>query len=152
MKGMEQRNVAREALRGLFHSQEEPYAGADRANAARIVALLWGLSGLMALAFLPLDPPTEAVGGAGWAVAGILVAASLAGARHLLRRATPLGFNELLALSYLGLLQVFFLEWLAGGARSPHANLYLLWVGAAAGIHPPRRALTFLVVAALAAF
>jgi len=150
--GVEDSGAAREALRALRRSQDEPYAGADRANASRILALLWLLSGVLTLAFLPFDPPTEAIGAGGWVVAGGLVAASLVGARHLLRRHPPLGFNEVLGLSYLGLGQVFCLEWLAGGAGSPYQNLYLLWLGSAMGIHPPRRALTFLVVTAIATF
>jgi diguanylate cyclase (GGDEF)-like protein len=46
---------------------------------------------------------------------------------------------------------VTLLQWLAGGAGSPYQKLYFLWVGAAMGIHPPRRALTFLGATALAA-
>jgi diguanylate cyclase (GGDEF)-like protein len=144
--------AAREALRALRRSQDEPYAGADRINAGRIVALLWLLTGVLTLAFLPFDPPTEMIGAAGWVGAGVVVAASLLGARHLLRRDPPLGFDRLLGLSYLGLAQVLCLEWLAGGTSTPYQNLYLLWLGSAMGIHPPRRALTFLAVTALAAF
>ena len=129
----------------------QTYAGADQGNAARIVALLWVLSGLLALAFLPFDPPTAAIGPAGWAIAGVLVAGSLVGGRSVLRRRPPPRFAVLLALSYLGLAQVAALEWLAGGAGSAYQNLYLLWVGSAMGIHPPRRALTFLGATVLVA-
>jgi diguanylate cyclase (GGDEF)-like protein len=122
----------------------QTYAGADRGNAARIVALLWVLSGVLALAFLPFDHPTVATGPTGWALAAGLVAGSLVGGRHVLRRQPPPGFTDLLALSYLGLAQVAALEWFAGGAGSAYQNLYLLWVGSAMGIHPPRRALAFL--------
>ena len=129
----------------------QTYAGADQGNAARIVALLWVLSGLLALAFLPFDPPTAAIGPAGWAIAGALVAGSLVGGRSVLRRRPPPRFAVLLALSYLGLAQVAALEWLAGGAESAYQNLYLLWLGSAMGIHPPRRALTFLGATVLVA-
>ena len=129
----------------------QTYAGADQGNAARIVALLWVLSGLLALAFLPFDPPTAAIGPAGWAIAGVLVAGSLVGGRAVRRRRPPPRFAVLLALSYLGLGQVAALEWLAGGAGSAYQSLYLLWVGSAMGIHPPRRALTFLGATVLVA-
>jgi diguanylate cyclase (GGDEF)-like protein len=129
----------------------QTYAGADQGNAARIVALIWVLSGLLTLAFLPLDPPTAAIGSAGWVLAGGLVVGSLVGGRSVLHRQPPPRFAALLALSYLGLAQAAGLEWLAGGAGSAYQNLYLLWVSSAMGVHPPRRALTFLGAAVLVA-
>jgi diguanylate cyclase (GGDEF)-like protein len=155
MRITERPDIGREILRGLRGARErqvDPYAGADLANAGRILALMWLLSGMLALAFFPFDPPTEPVGSAGWLVAGLLVAASVATARRLRRRQPPLGFNDLLALSYLGLGQVALLVWLGGGQGSAYPELYMLWIGAGMGIHPPRRALTFLGVAALVAF
>ena len=150
----EQRNdIRQELMKGLNEAwrQDDPYAGADRANAGRIVAALWLLSAILSLCFLPLDPPTEAIGSAGWIVAGVLIAASVVGARHLLRRDPPLDFNELLGLSYLGLAQVAILTWLGGGAGSAYETLYLLWVGSGMGIHPPRRAFAFLAATGVAA-
>jgi diguanylate cyclase (GGDEF)-like protein len=81
----------------------------------------------------------------------VLLAASVYGALRLLRRDPPLSFNELLVLSYLGLVQVATLTWLAGGADSAYEALFVLWVGSAMGIHPPRRAFLFLVATAAAA-
>src|SRR5688500_14128806 len=149
----ERRDVRRELLRGLGASlnAEDPYAGADLANAGRVVAALWLLSAILSLCFFPLDPPTEAIGPPGWAVAGVLLAASVYGALRLLRRDPPLSFDELLVLSYLGLAQVATLTWLAGGADSAYETLFVLWVGSAMGIHPPRRAFLFLVATAAAA-
>jgi diguanylate cyclase (GGDEF)-like protein len=153
MTSEQRRDVREELLRGLGASwkAEDPYAGADLANAGRVVAALWLLSALLALCFFPLDPPTEAIGAAGWAVAGVLVAAAVLGAVRLLRRDPPLGFSELLVLSYVGLAQVAILTWLAGGAGSAYEGLYFLWVGSAMGIHPPRRAFVFLAVTAAVA-
>lgn len=151
----EHREFGREVLRRLGAVRsggQDPYAGGDRANAGRILALLWLLSALLTLGFLPLDPPTEAIGAAGWMLASALVAASVFGARRLLRRDPPLSYNDLLALSYLGLAQVALLQWLGGGPDSIYSQLFLLWIGSAMGIHPPRRALTFLVVAVAVAF
>lgn len=145
------RDILRE-LRTLRGDRQDPYAGADKANAGRILGLLWMLSGLLTLSFFPFDSPTEAIGGAGWAIAAVIVGFSVIGALRLLRRQPPLGFNELLVLSYLGLVQVGLLQWLSGGAGSAYEGLYLLWVGSAMGIHPPRRGLAFLAVTALIAF
>jgi diguanylate cyclase (GGDEF)-like protein len=148
-------DLAREIMNGLRAVRRrdvDPYAGADRSNAGRIVALLWLLSAALTLGFLPFDPPTDAIGPAGWPVAGAVVAVSVVGALRLLRREPPLGFNDLLALSYLGLGQVALLQWLGGGTDSAYQDLYLLWLGSAMGIHPPRRGLVFLAVTVLAAF
>jgi diguanylate cyclase (GGDEF)-like protein len=148
----EQSHLRRELIRALQGGDgfdADPYAGSDRANATRIVALLWLLSAVLAITFLPFDPPTEAIGGAGWALAGVIIGGSLVGARRLLRH-RPLSFNRLLQLSYLGLAQVAVLVWLGGGAGSAYENLFLLWVGSGTGIHPPRRALAYLAATGLA--
>jgi diguanylate cyclase (GGDEF)-like protein len=148
----------REAREGILRrvralgGRKDPYAGADKVNAARAVAGLWVLSAVITAAFLPLDPPTVAIGSAGWAVGAAVVLAALVGARWLLRRDPPLDFDGLLLISYLGLVQVGLLQWLAGGVGADYEELYFLWIASAMGVHPPARALTFLLVAGLAAF
>ncbi len=127
------------------------YEGVDRVNAARLVAILAALSGLLTLAYLAFDPPTEAIGSAGWPVAGALTLAQVGCGAVLLRDRWRPGFNGLLVLSYLGLASVAVMVWLAGGTRTPYESLYLLWLGSAVGVHPPRRALTFLAFTAGAA-
>jgi diguanylate cyclase (GGDEF)-like protein len=141
-----------EAVRRLIRGAGRPYAGADRTNASRIVALMWFLSGLLTLIYLPFDPPTEAVGAVGWALAGGLIVTSTLGSRWVLRADPPPSFNVLLALSYLGLVQILFLQWLAGGTDSAYRELALVWLASAAGVHPPRRALTFLGATVVAVF
>jgi diguanylate cyclase (GGDEF)-like protein len=135
----------------LFARQADPYAGADRANAVRLVALLWVLSSLLTLLFLPFDHPTAQIGAAGWAIAGVLILGGFAGALYLVRRRPEPGFNDLLLVSYLGLVQVGLLVWLAGGEGAAYQGLYLLWIGSAVGVHPPRRAIFYFGVALLAA-
>lgn len=127
------------------------YEGADRVNAARLVAILSALSGLLTLAYLAFDPPTEALGSAGWPIAGAVTAAQIGCGGVLLRGHWRPGFNELLLMSYLGLGSVAVMVWLAGGAGTPYESLYLLWLGSAIGVHPPRRALTFLAATAVVA-
>ena len=127
------------------------YEGADGVNADRLVGVLAALSGLLTLAYLAFAPPTEAIGSAGWAIAGALTLAEGACGAALLRGRWRPGFNGLLLLSYLGLSSVALMVWLAGGTGTPYESLYLLWLGSAVGVHPPRRALTFLAFTAVAA-
>jgi diguanylate cyclase (GGDEF)-like protein len=141
-------SVAAAVRAALRNDQTHAYEGADPENATRLVALLRLLSGLLTLAFLPLDTPDTALGAAGVAALGLL---GIGGAIGILRRKSGLSFNALYALSYSGLIQVALLVALAGGAGSAYQLLFLLWVGSAMGVHPPRRALTFLAATALAA-
>jgi diguanylate cyclase (GGDEF)-like protein len=145
-----------ELLRSLLRSQANPYAGADLANARRLVGVLSVLSGLLAGAYLGFGPPTAAVGGAGWAVAAVVIAAQLVGLPLLLAR-HPLTFRDLLAVSYAGFAAVALLNWLmlgdadSGTTRPVYDGLILLWLGAGVGVHPPRRAVPILLVAAFTA-
>ncbi len=135
-------------LQALRTAQADQYAGADRENAARLVALLCLLIGVLSFAFLPLEPPT-ARGWFGWPLAVASGVTNVVVARWLLRADPAPEFRWLLVLSYVGLLQVAVLVWLTGGAGSAYQSLLLLWVGAGMGIHPPRRALTFLLATAV---
>jgi anti-sigma regulatory factor (Ser/Thr protein kinase)/putative methionine-R-sulfoxide reductase with GAF domain len=132
-------------LRASLARRDDPYAGADVAVARRVVPLLVLLNAVLTAAFLPMAPPDEAIGGAGWAVAGAIVLAQLVAVRRLVHPVRGASFNELLAIAYAGVAGVALLEWLAGG-HSPYMMLYLLWVGAGVGVHPPRRAAVFLLV------
>src|SRR5262245_11382098 len=52
---------------------DDPNAGADMDNASRIESLLWTLSAALMIALLPISPPTEAIGDAGWALAAAVI-------------------------------------------------------------------------------
>lgn len=144
--------LALSRLLAAFGEREDPYAGADRANAVRIVALIWLLSAVVTALFLPFDHPTAELGGAGWAVAGALIALQLATGILLRRRGSGLSFTALLGMTYLGIGVVAVMVWLSGGWLSPYAQIYLLWIGCGMGIHPPRRALTVVLAATIANF
>jgi serine phosphatase RsbU (regulator of sigma subunit)/anti-sigma regulatory factor (Ser/Thr protein kinase) len=135
----------RELLRASFRRSDDPYAGADPSAARRIAALLAGLSAVLATAFGPMSPPTEMIGGAGWAVLAAFVIACLLVVRWLADEDKPVTFNQLLAISYCGVAAVVVLEWLAGG-HSSYAALFMLALGSGVGVHPPRRAGLFLLV------
>jgi serine phosphatase RsbU (regulator of sigma subunit)/anti-sigma regulatory factor (Ser/Thr protein kinase) len=133
-------------LRASFARRDDPYAGADVAAARRLVPMLVLLNALLTAAFLPMAPPDEAIGAAGWALAAAIIVAQLVTVRRLARPEHEASWNELLAVAYAGVVCVALLEWLAGG-HSPYMMLFLLWVGAGVGVHPPRRAAVFLAVA-----
>lgn len=139
-------------LERLLTSLKDGYQGADRRNAVRLVVALWLLTGILIACFMPLEPPTEELGAAGWFIAGALAVTNVAGAMTVRRRRERVSFDALLGICYLGLVEVAALQWLGGGLGSAYQNLYLLWLGAAMGVHPPLRALTFLGATALAAF
>jgi diguanylate cyclase (GGDEF)-like protein len=127
----------------MFERREDPYEGAELATSRRVTAALLGLSALLSLAFLPLEPVDDQIGWGGWVVAGVLIAGGLAGAVAIARREPS--FDSLLAVAYLGVVGIATLNWLAGGNSSAYEDLFVLWVGAGAA-HPPRRAFTHLGV------
>jgi diguanylate cyclase (GGDEF)-like protein len=139
-------------LADAFAEREDPYAGADHANAVRIVAIILSLSGLLTAFYLPLSPPTAELGDAGWVVAGVVIAGSIVAGGLMRRRGQHLSFNALLATTYAGIATTALMAWLSGGWFSPYTQVLLLWMGAGAGIHPPRRAVTAIAVAAAVAF
>ncbi len=129
----------------------DPYAGADRQNAARLGALVVLITALLAAALLLVSPPTAAVGSVGWLIAAVNILVSVALAARM-ARGTPPSFNTLYLLAFVALAQVCLLEWLAGGRSSPYHQLYLLPAAFAGAIHPPRRVLVFFLFVVAAAF
>jgi diguanylate cyclase (GGDEF)-like protein len=127
------------------------YEGADAANATRLTGAICSLSALLAATFLPLEPPTHHLGEGGWAVAAVLIGCGLGLGALVRRKTVPISFDGLLAISYAGLAATAVLQWLGGGIEAPYSELTLLWIGAAMGVHPARRALPFLAVGMLVA-
>jgi diguanylate cyclase (GGDEF)-like protein len=140
---MSAQGAARDFVRAMFERRPDPYEGADLSVARRVTAALLGLSSLLAVLLLSFEPPDQAFGGAGWALAGPIVLAGTGGAVQVARRSP--GFDDLLLIAYIGVASVGTLNWLAGGGASGFAQLFILWVGAA-GMHPPRRGFTYLAV------
>jgi diguanylate cyclase (GGDEF)-like protein len=134
------------SLRDLFARRQDPYEGADLPTSRRIVAAMLGLTGLLTLAFLPLDHPSTHLGWRGWLIAAALIVIDLLVAKRVVDRSVALSFNALLVIAYCGVVQIVVLEWLAGGGFSAYGVLGLAWLGAGC-VHPPRR--SFPVLAAL---
>ncbi|HEX8855697.1 MAG TPA: SpoIIE family protein phosphatase [Thermoleophilaceae bacterium] len=138
------------AIRDLLRRSEQAYDGADLLTARKFVGVLWAVSGTIALGLLLVEPPTESpIGAAGWLAGVAVVGASFLGARWVLGDAEEPGFDGLLIATYAGVTQIAALEWLAGG-DSAYRALFVLWLGAGVGVHPPRRGVPFIgaVVAA----
>jgi diguanylate cyclase (GGDEF)-like protein len=129
----------------------DPYAGADRQNAARLGALVIVIVTLLLAALLPVSSPTAELGSPGWVVAAADILVGLALALRLSRGAPP-GFGTLYLIAFAALGQIVLLEWLAGGRGSPYHQLYLLPTVFVGAIHPPRRVLAFFVVMVAAAY
>ncbi len=138
-------------LKGLFARGGDPYAGADLDNARRMIALLWMLSSVLTVVFLPFWPPSANLGSAGWAVAALVVAGGAFGVWWLLDTRRAVNFNQLLAVTYGGVAQVALLDWLAGEGSVTYSGLLVLWVCSGVGLHPPRRSIVLTVVVAVAA-
>ncbi len=136
-----------ELVKAMFERRSDPYEGADWDAARRVAAAILGLSALLSLAFLPLEPVDDEIGAAGWAVAGALIVAGLAGAVAVARRRPS--FDDLLVIAYLGVAGIATLNFLAGGGSSAYEDLFVLWMAAGA-LHPPRRAVVHLGVLILA--
>ena len=138
----------RARLRPLLVTEGDPYAGGDQPTARRLGALLWLIATAIGVLLLPLSPPDEAIGGWGWLVAAMCLAGGLACARHMARH--EIGWNAMLATSYVGAAQVALLQWLAGGLGAPYAELYLVIALYAGALHPPRRLAGVLAAVAVA--
>jgi diguanylate cyclase (GGDEF)-like protein len=102
------------------------------------------------VALLPLVPPDDAIGNAGWAVAGAVLALGLLIGWRMRRVGAAVNVDELLAYSYSTLPCIALLVWLSAGAGSPYHALFVLSAIYTAAVHPPRRAIVFL--GALAVF
>jgi diguanylate cyclase (GGDEF)-like protein len=130
---------------GSTGSDAAHYAGVDADIARRMGGVIWLIGAVLALAVLPLTPPTVPLGGLGWIVAGANCLVALAGAALLLRR-RRVSFYALLAGSYLALAQIGVAQWLAGGLEAPYWELFVLPTLHVAAIHPPHRITAFMIV------
>jgi diguanylate cyclase (GGDEF)-like protein len=138
-----------QVIRTLFARRSDPYFGNDVDNARRLGGLMWLIYGTVAAILLPLAPPSGRYAAAAWVVAGSIVIGSLLTGSHWLRR--RVGFNALLAGSYLALAQLATLQALAGSGASAYQELYLLLAVYTAAVHPPRRTAPYLLLLSVAA-
>ena len=130
-------------IKAHFAPRDDPYAGGDIANAQRLGAVLWALVLVLTLGLLPLSPPNEAIGEAGWVAAAIPLAYFVALIVAMrMRRVTT--WDSMLLAAYGGVIAISAIEWLAGGVGTPYQNLLFMPVMFVAGIQPPRKTAMFL--------
>ncbi len=108
------------------------------------------IAAVIVAALLPLSPPTDRIGSAGWAIGAGMVVLGVGAGLRLLRAPSGVTPNELLLLSYLTLAQITLLQWLAG-EQAPFAELFLITALYTGSAHPPRRVAVFLLALAAAA-
>lgn len=137
-------------------AQDPPQAGAvsvydqgDVANSQQIGAILWlVLVGLICVV-LPITPPTEEVGSAGWLLAAVIVAMGLGFVALMRSERLETTWDAQLAAAYIGVLGLSLLQWSAGGLEAPYEPIVLLLVLYVAAIHPPRRTAAFMAFVAV---
>jgi diguanylate cyclase (GGDEF)-like protein len=133
-------------LRELLANGEDHYAGVDLGNASRFGGAVWIAGAALAALLLPFDPPDDALGDAGWVVAGAVIAAAVAAGLSMRRMGTSADVDKMLAFSYGALAAVAAMVWLSGGKDSPYGQLFLLGVFYTSAVHPARRVLPYLGV------
>ena len=106
-------------------SQNEAYSPEDLPTALRIGSTLWAMGMAIAILLLPLSPPDEAIGGAGW----IVTAGARRGrGRRLVRLPlprVPWTFNRLYVSSFVAVVAIGVMQWLAGGNGAPYCDMLL---------------------------
>jgi diguanylate cyclase (GGDEF)-like protein len=145
---MSRRTTILRRVLAFFARSDDPYAGGDLRQAQRLGALVWVAGTVVTLVLVPFSPPVEAIGRWGWAPTALSGSVGLIISRRLLRGS--LGWNQLLAFSYVAVAQIVLLQWLAGGSGAPYNELLIMVVVYAAGVHPPRRVLVVLAAVGVA--
>jgi diguanylate cyclase (GGDEF)-like protein len=140
------------SVRAYFARSEDPYAGGDLGNARRIGTVIWSLLVALAILLVPLNPPTDEIGAAGWAVTAGLVVAGIV-TIYGMRTGRLDSWGALLFVSCVTVVGIGVAQWLSGGQTAPYRGLLLLPVLFVAATQPPRRIAPFmgLVLVVLAA-
>jgi diguanylate cyclase (GGDEF)-like protein len=126
------------------------YDQVDTSNMQRIGAILWLVLVGLICAVLPITPPTEELGDAGWLLAAVVVAIGLGFVALMRSERLEMTWDAQLAAAYIGVLGLALLQWSAGGIEAPYEPMVLLLVLYVAAIHPPRRTAVFMAFVAAA--
>ncbi len=132
------------------------FAGAPDSYAGAVIEISQRMTGGVALicglVYLPLlviaSPPTGT--SAEWLLALAAIGVTLFGGALAVLRPSWLSWDRMAAVQWVCLAALLALIWLTGRAESPFASLMVLWMVLFAACHPPRPAVVFISVAALA--
>ena len=136
----------RDQIRAWWAPQPDPYAGGDLENARRLGSLFWGVSVLMIAALLPISPPSDAIGDAGWVLAGVTLLGAAAFTYVLAATDLVRSWNALFLAGCASVLALAELQWLAGGVDAPYEQLLLLPILFVAAVSSPRRVAAFMLL------
>jgi diguanylate cyclase (GGDEF)-like protein len=125
--------------------READYESADRQTATRAGTVVWTVALLLLLLMLPLSPPHNAIGNAGWIVAGAIAAVGIGFCWWLTRPGTEIGVDAQLGVAYAAVTAFALMQWLAGGVEPPYEEAMVLPLLFVAAMHPLRRLIPFAV-------
>ena len=146
MQGVDRERLP-DGLRDLAVGAAIGLAPSDLAIARRMSGVFWLIGAIITVLLLPLVPPTEALGDAGWpiAVAGVLIGLWV-GHRHYY---SEVSLRRIYFAGFAGVLLIVALEWTAGGRDTPYHYLYLLPVLFATAAQSPRRVRDFALLVSI---
>jgi diguanylate cyclase (GGDEF)-like protein len=130
-------------LRDHFARRDDPYAGGDLGNAQRIGIIIWGLLVGLAAVLMALNPPTEAIGTAGW-IPGVALIGGAGLVVYVMQTERLGSWDRALLVGYLTTAGLGIMQWLCGGDSAPFRGLLLLPVLFVSATQPPRRIATFM--------
>jgi diguanylate cyclase (GGDEF)-like protein len=134
------RREARSRLAALLHEAPDHYELLDQHLVGRLAGFLFCAAGLIAGALLALDPPTGAIGGAGWVPAGTTIVLAFVFGAAMVVNHRPLPPVLLFAVALSGPVMLATLQWLSGQASSYVQLLILSVVWCAVVLPAPRLA------------
>jgi diguanylate cyclase (GGDEF)-like protein len=130
--------AARARARDASREAPDHYALLETRLVGRLAGFLFCSAGAIAAVLLTLDPPTGAIGGAGWVPAAIMVALAFVFGVLMIVNRRPLAPVLLFGIALSGPAMLGTLQWLSGAGSSFEQILILsvVWCGV---VLPPRR-------------
>jgi diguanylate cyclase (GGDEF)-like protein len=125
-------------VRGALDEAPDHYALLDQRLVGRLAGFLFCCAGAIAAALLALDPPTGAIGGAGWVPAATTVVLAFVFGVLMILNDRPLSPALLFVTALSGPVMLGTLQWLSG-RESSYVQLLILSVVWCAVVLPARR-------------